>query len=183
MCLNTKVSKSEDDRVAELRARGQNFGVAAGDGNCLISSLLQGLISSSLLPRMVLSEGSQFQSAVQSCRTALVEHPAGHPLKPAARDMQTNEIRRDATKAQHDMAYLQFDVHAAWIVKFFLQREGVELPGRGFRCICFSRFDDVLGGAETLTIQGDAAVPSQEEPLVIAVYNWTGDRLPGVSVS
>ena len=177
------MSKSEDARVTELRARGILFGVATGDGNCLISSLLQGLISSGLLPRMALLEGLQFQAAVQSCRAALVEHPAGHPLKPAARDVQTNEIRRDATNAQHNMAYLQFDVHAVWIVKFFLEREGVELPSRGLRCICYSRFDDVLGDAETLTIQGDAAVPSQEEPLVIAVYNWTGDYLPGVFVS
>jgi len=177
------VTKSEEDRVAELRARGKSFGAAAGDGNCLISSLLQRLISSGLLPRVVLSEGLQFQAAVQSCRAALVEHPAGHPLKPAARDIQTNEIRRDATNAQHDTAYLQFDVHAVWIVKFFLQREGVELPARGLRCICYSRFDDVLGNAETLMIPGRAALPFQEEPLDIAVYNWTGDTLPGLPVS
>ena len=163
--------------MSELRARGKNFGVAAGDGNCLISSLLQGLITSGLLPRIVSLEELKFQDAVRSCRAALVELPEGHSLKPSVRDMQTNEIRQDVTNLEHDMAYLQFDVHAAWIVKFFLQREGVELPDKGLRCICYSRFDDVLGDSETLTMQGSAATLSQEEALVIAVYNWTGDRL------
>ena len=155
----------------------KTFGSAAGDGNCLISSLLQGLLKVQLLPQDL-----RIRAEVRRCRAALVALPAEHPLRPVQRDLRTNRIMADATTAEHNQAYLQFDLHAAWIVKHCLQWHRRRVPQGGLRCKCYSRFDDVLGAAESVTLVSDVLAVSEdaENPVEMAVYNWTGEDFHGV---
>ncbi len=111
---------------------------------------------------------------------ALVDLPPGHPLRPVERDLRTNCIRTDVTDEEHANAYLQFDVHAAWIIEYFLQGHNRDLPERGLRCKCYSRFDDLLGAVEGVTLHRDGVGAVAEDPFEIAVYNWTGEEFYGV---
>jgi len=106
--------------------------------------------------------------------------PQGHAARPAERDLRTNCIRSDVSDEEHAAAYLQFDVHAIWIVEFFLLRHGCRVSEVGLCCKCYSRFDDALGAPETVTLYRDDIVLGVEAPAEMAVYNYTGDEFAGV---
>ena len=125
--------KPEDSRVQELRQEGKVFGTAVGDGNCLISSLLQCLHHAQQLPQNVMDNPLRAKVEVRSCRSALVSLAADNPLRPRLRDLRTNEVLADATDQEHAEAYLQFDVHAKWILEFFLARHNVRIPRCGIQ--------------------------------------------------
>ena len=129
--------KSEDSRLQELSAEGKVFGTAIGDGNCLISSLLQCLHNAKQLPQNVVDNPLRLKVEVRSCRTALVRLAADNPLRPRLRDLRTNEVLADATDQDHAEAYLQFDVHAKWILQFFLARHNVRIPECGIQVFVF----------------------------------------------
>ena len=129
--------KSEDCRLQELRREGKFFGTAVGDGNCLISSLLQCLHHAQQLPQIVVDNPLRLKAEVRSCRAALVRLAADNPLRPRLRDLRTNEVLADATDHDHAEAYLQFDVHAKWILQFFLARHNVRIPECGIQVLLF----------------------------------------------
>ena len=129
--------KLEDDRLQELREEGKVFGIAAGDGNCLISSLLQCMHRAQLLPRVVVDNPLRLKVEVRSCRSALVGLAADNPLRPRKRDPRTNQVLADATDEDHASAYLQFDVHAKWILQFFLARHNAQIPEGGIQVLVF----------------------------------------------
>jgi len=122
--MGTVTIKSEGARVEELRGEGMIFGKARGDGNCLISSVLQGLVQNEMLPKVLVEDPHRLQAEVQSCRVALVSLPAEDPLRPVQRDLRTHRVRADASDEEHASAYLQFDVHTRWIVEYYLNRHG-----------------------------------------------------------
>lgn len=117
---------------------------------------------------------------VLSCRAALVALPLGHPQRPVERDLITNRISTVATDQEHENAYLQFDVHALWITQYFLQRHACPLPASGVSFKCYSRFDDVLGAVETLTLHGAVPAVGAAVACELRVYNWTGEQFCGV---
>ena len=117
---------------------------------------------------------------VLSCRAALVALPLGHLQRPVERDLITNRISTVATDQEHENAYLQFDVHALWVTQYFLQRHACPLPASGLSFKCYSRFDDVLGGVETLTLHGTDPAVGAAVACEIRVYNWTGEQFCGV---
>ena len=129
--------KSEDYRLQELSEEGKVFGTAVGDGNCLISSLLQCLHNAKQLPQNVVDNPLRLKVEVRSCRTALVRLAADNPLRPRLRDLRTNEVLADATDQDHAESYLQFDVHAKWILQFFLARHNVRIPDCGIQVLYF----------------------------------------------
>jgi hypothetical protein len=129
--------KSEDYRLQELREEGKVFGTAVGDGNCLISSLLQCLHKAQQLPQIVVDNPLRLKVEVRSCRSALVRLAADNPLRPRLRDLRTNEVLADATDEDHAESYLQFDVHAKWILQFFLARYNVRIPDCGIQVLYF----------------------------------------------
>jgi hypothetical protein len=132
-----------------------------------------------VLPAALIESPLQLQVEVRSCRSAFVDLPVGNPLRPVKRDLRTNQIEAEATDAEHARAYLQFDVHAEWIIDYFLERHHTQRPERGLSCQCFCRFDDVLGAVEAVTLHRDAAVVLVDDPLQMAVYNWTGEEFCG----
>ena len=170
---------TEAARKHELQQEGMIFGRARGDGNCLISSILQGLIHVEMVPKAVVENPLRFSSEVRSCRDALVALPAGHVLRPVERDLLTNRINAAATDEEHQQAYLQFDVHGIWIVEYFMERHGREIPDNGLVLKCFSRFDDILGEVPQVSIYRDANVLVPEPPHEIAMYNLTGTGFCG----
>ena len=129
--------KSEDYRLQELSEEGKVFGTAVGDGNCLISSLLQCLHNAKQLPQNVVDNPLRLKVEVRSCRSALVRLAADNPLRPRLRDLRTNEVLADATDQDHAESYLQFDVHAKWILQFFLARHNVRIPDCGIQVLYF----------------------------------------------
>ena len=64
--------KTEAARVLELRGQGMTFGSARGDGNCLISSLLQGLTHADLLPKALTENPLRLLAEVPRWRAAPV---------------------------------------------------------------------------------------------------------------
>ena len=74
------------------------FAKAAGDGNCLISSVLQSLSHIGLLP-LTLNTNARVLSESKACRAALKALPRTDPRRPVARDEVTNRIRTDVTDA------------------------------------------------------------------------------------
>ena len=171
--MDNVAMKTEEARVEELRCQGKQFGSAQGDGNCLISSLLQGLVQAGLLQQSLVHNQLRFLAEVRSCRAALVALPVGDPLRPVKRDPTTNCISA-ATDEQHANAYLQFHLHAVWIVEYYLRKHGSQVPAGGLLLKCYSRFDDVLGGEEMLSLPVDDNTVVSDDPCEIGVYNWTG---------
>ena len=126
--------KAEAERMEELRLLGKRFGHAPGDGNCLIWSLLHGLTDVGVLPQALVQNSLQAETQVQSCRSALVALPPDNPLRPMLRDLRTNQVVAEATAEQHANAFLQFDIHATWVMQYLLQQHGVEIPDRSIVC-------------------------------------------------
>ena len=91
---NDIVTKQEHERKDELQMQGYVFGTANGDGNCLISSLLQGLGRIEVLPESLPENSLSFQGAVKDCRRALAALPGDSPRRPMQRDLRTNRIFR-----------------------------------------------------------------------------------------
>ena len=179
LSMGCQAYKTEETRKSELLAAGMVFGEAPGDGNCLISSVLQSLLNIGLLP-LTLNTASMRLSESNACRAALKALPIADPRRPVERDSGTNRIRTDVTDAVHANAYLQFDVHTSWIVDFFLARHKSVIPAEGIRCFVYSRFDDVLGATESFLLRGPGELVPAREPLTISVYNSTYEGFCGV---
>ena len=141
-----------------------------GDGDCLIWSLLRCLVVAGSLPEAVWTNKLRRAAAVRSCRQALINMPLDSPLRPRYRDAVTNCVDLNANDAQHDAAYLQFDIHASFVMEYLFSEVKGSFPVAGIRCLCYSRFDDILGEPESVTLFGGDA-----NMLEIAVYNWTHD--------
>ena len=145
-----------------------------GDGDCLIWSLLYGLRNLGFLPGALAEHYVWMQGQVRRCRAALIALPQGDARKPAARDLLTNAYRFDASDEEHDASHLQFDVHAEWLLRFFLRLHKKEVPRGGMRLVCCSRFDDILGAPESILLSPGLQRPDDDLPLEIVVYNHTG---------
>ncbi len=67
-------------------------------------------------------------------------------------------------------------------MELYLQLRRWRVPEGGLRCKCYSRFDDVLGAAESVTLVRGvlAARENAQDPIEMAVYNWTGESFYGV---
>ena len=98
LSMGCQAYKTERTRQSELLAAGMVFGEAPGDGNCLISSVLQSLLNIGLLP-LTLNTASMRLSESNACRAALKALPIADPRRPVARDEGTNRIRTDVTDA------------------------------------------------------------------------------------
>ena len=110
-----------------------------GDGDCLIWSLLRCLVAAGLLPETVWSNELRRTAVVRSCRQALINHPLDNPLRPRFRDLQNHCVDGTASDVQHDAAYLQFDIHATFVMEYVLTEfEGRHVPkSRMIRSIFF----------------------------------------------
>ena len=91
----------------------------AGDGNCLIWSLLYALVLHGVLPSAAWTREEQRFGTVQACRDALKRKPFDDPLHPKQRDAN-NAIDRSASAEAHGGAYLEFAAHTNFIVDFLL---------------------------------------------------------------
>ena len=98
LSMGCQAYKTERTRKNELLAAGMVFGWAPGDGNCLISSVLQSLSHIGLLP-LTLNTDARVLSESKACRAALKALPRTDPRRPVARDEVTNRIRTDVTDA------------------------------------------------------------------------------------
>ena len=123
-----------------------------GDGDCLIWSLLRCLVAAGLLPETVWSNELRRTAVVRSCRQALINHPLDNPLRPRFRDLQTHCVDGTASDVQHDAAYLQFDIHATFVMEYVLTEfEGRHVPkSRMIRSIfskaCSHHLKNFVGG-------------------------------------
>ena len=108
------------------------------------------------------------RAAVRSCRQAFIKLPLDDPLRPKVRDLHTNCIDVGASDAAHNAAYLQFDVHGQFVMEYLLTEFEGTLPVAGIRCVCYTRFDDILGQAESVTLLAE-----DDNALELTVYNWT----------
>ena len=116
----TLVAKSDEERKAELLLENKWIGPVRTDGNCLIASLLEGLVyETGLIPEEALTNRLTYDVLCADCRHALITLPFGHELKPVLRDIVTGAVRCDVDDEEHDRAYLQCDLHSDFIINFF----------------------------------------------------------------
>ncbi len=87
--------------------------------------------------------------------------------------METNRVSTVATDEENANAYLQFDVHALWIVEYFLTRHARSIPAGGVVVKCYSRFYVVLGVVASVGLTDGFAV-GNVAPCDIRVYTWLG---------
>jgi hypothetical protein len=92
--------------------------------------------------------------------------------------VETNRVSTVATDEEHADAYLQFDVHALWIVEYYLTRHAIPIPAGGVVVKCYSRFDAVLGAVESVSLL-DGFAAGNVAPCDIGVYNLTGQAYCG----
>ena len=172
--------KSDVERKRELRGENKWIGPVRVNGDCLIAALLEELVyEASLLPVDVLTNQLTYDALCDECRQALVALPEEDARRPRERDVVTGAVRADVDESAHDSAYLQVDVHAEFILKFFLDRYEVPFPNQGLRVTEFTRFDDVLGAAAShVYCHGDAAALA-EEAVELWIYNSTGEGICG----
>ncbi len=83
---------SEGERHRELQNEGKEFGEVKGDGDCLIHSILQGLVYVGVLPARWASDADFSGCVAKSCRAALNSLPQGDPLRPVARHLRNNSV-------------------------------------------------------------------------------------------
>ena len=77
---------TDAERKIELQNGGRRIGPVRGDGNCLIASLLEGLVfETSLLPLEAVQNALTYDNLCGLCRAALVALPVGDVRKPMAR--------------------------------------------------------------------------------------------------
>jgi len=172
--------KSDTERRLELVSENKWIGPVRLNGDCLIAALLEELVyEASLLPMYVLTNQETYDALCDSCRQALVALPADDVRKPRQRDVVTGAVRADVEESVHDNAYLQVDVHAEFILNFFLDRYNLPFPSQGLRVTEFSRFDHVLGAAASHVYRNHDSETFSEDALDLWIYNSTGAGICG----
>ena len=103
-------------RELELTGKQLGFGLVHGNNECCADSLLQLLVVHQYVPQYA-SNAAIRKEACKKCRAFLKAH-TDERLRPRQRTA-TGAIA-DATDEEHDRAFLQHDVHAEPVVRFFL---------------------------------------------------------------
>ena len=164
-----------------IEASGRWIGEASGRGNnCLIHSILELLVHEvKLLPEEVLRSPLRVRKECSACRAALNDLPRQDPRRPVVRDPETNEINWGELEERHAAAYLEFEGHARFIVTFFLERHGVELPSGGFELVEHSRLDTSRAGQVVIAFENQRHGSDDHQPIRLELYNNTGTSLCG----
>ena len=112
---------ADAERKTELQNDGRWIGPVRGDGDCLIASLLEGLVyEASLLPLDAVQNALTYDALCKRCRSSLVALPVGDVRKPMLRDNSTGAVVHNVEDSEHDSAYLQCDIHAEFILSSVL---------------------------------------------------------------
>ena len=153
----------------------KGYGLIHGNNECCADSLLQHLRAQEFLLPLSTDER---QEACKANRTHLVSHP----------DARLRPRRRDAFSGM-DLgvdpgAFLQHDLHAEPILKFFMEffhsRLQRAVPAGGIRIVVHSRFDSHQIPPTTMTVCQEDMV--SEDYLTMHMYNLTGDGIHGESL-
>ena len=172
--------KTDTERRRELVAQNKWIGSVRLNGDCLIAALLEELVyEASLLPMYVLTNQATYDALCDACRQALVALPSADVRKPRERDVVTGAVRPDVDESVHNNAYLQVDVHAEFILNFFLDRYNVPFPNQGLRVTEFSRFDHVLGAPASQVYGNNDSESLADDALDVWIYNSTGAGICG----
>ena len=183
------VAKTDSARRRELRESGRHIGVGVvhGHNECCADSLLQLLAVRGFLPRDTAGDSRRARAirkeACRRCRAYLVSHE-DERLRP--RERTHLGAIADATDAEHNRAYLQHDVHAEPVVRFFLRHFNAEglLEPRGIRVVVYTRWDSVELQPEALAVTFGRAASADGDGVrgayVFELFNSTGDNFVGV---
>ena len=176
--------KTGDSCRNELEASGRRIRTGSGAGsNCCADSLLQLMAHHGLLHPRLSHDAPARTNACRLLREALVVHD-DERLRPRLRT-NLGTIDTSATDSQHDGAYLQHDVHGEFIVRFLLEHfhSPRTIEPRGVRVIVYTRLDSPLlrpeEGAVTFGRTVGPAAAIDEHPLIMELYNNTGDGVLG----
>ena len=174
---------SDAERRAESLAIGKRIGSSDIGNNCLVHSLLQVLtLEHGVLKLDAVSDDRLVKSLCMECRAALVSLPCGDLRRPVARSPAGMACSL-ASDAEHDAAYLQAEMHAAFIANFLLSRVGI--GGATVRAPLiireYSRLDHVLGSPQGTTILLDPPFghTHPHERLFLEIFNLTGSAHSG----
>ena len=154
-------------QLASQRGLERGRGEVYGRNDCLTDSLLQVLAHAQLLPALPREDRDV---ACEQNRAALQFHynPA---LRPRQRDAATG-----ADLGECSTAFLQHDVHADEIVRFFLDYVHAALPRawppEGVRLNVFSRLDSERIPHSTRVL--NAVAGSEAPDITVCLYNSTG---------
>ena len=135
-------AQSDTARRQELRRMGKVFGIGAvhGHNECLADSLLQLLEAHAFLPQHLGKLSVSMRAAAcRSCRGFLTSDDQEEALRPKQRT-ETGAVA-DALPSEHNRAFLQHDVHAEPVVRFFLRYFESEssIEPQGIRILVYTR--------------------------------------------
>ena len=122
-------------------------------------------------------------AACRSCRVFLTSDEQDEALRPKQRT-ETGAVA-DALPSEHNRAYLQHDVHAEPVVRFFLRYFESErsIEPQGIRILVYTRWDSAHLGPETfaLTFGRDQTADADDvgPPITFELYNTTGSGFTG----
>ena len=144
--LRTLLAQNADARIAsdakrlqDLSAEGRTMGTGRifGENNCLAVSLLQVKALAGLLPAEVATDLRRRRTLSAAARAALNREPAH--LRPRALDARG--VPRHVSAEEHRTAFLQAEVHSAFLFGFFQQRLGAPPPHAEVRLRVYTRWD------------------------------------------
>ncbi len=154
-----------------------------GNNECCADSLLQLLSRAGFVEGSLATDVSGRRKACSACRAHLINHE-NEQLHPKQRT-STGAVA-SVSDAEHDAAFLQHDVHAEAIVRFFVEMfSGVRpLPVEGLHIGVFTRWDSPMLPAEnnsvfvcqTLLLENGQRAPPT---IVLEMYNNTGSGFTG----
>ena len=171
---------TDEERKNQLESEQFSIGRVRGNGDCLIASLLEELVyEAGLLPEDAVTNIDVYDNLCSACRQALIALPAGDIRKPVKRDLTTNIVVGGCSDADNNYAYLQCDVHGAFILNFFLECYEIDLPEGGFNVVEYCRFDHVLGSPASQVMLAHPVVAGSGEAIEIGLYNSTGTGICG----
>ena len=176
-------AQTDAARKAELIQSGRRIGIGKVHGNndCCADSLLQLLAHHAFVPVALKADTRSSingrKEACSACRAALVSHE-NERLHPRAR-LDNGTVNLQATDEEHNGAYLQHDVHAEFVVRFFLEYFSSSTPvePRGITVVVYTRWDSELLPPSEVTF---GRVGEAEPTLRLEMFNNTGHGNVGV---
>ena len=174
--------KSDAVRRAELEGEGRiiGHGFVHANNECCADSLLQLLALRGYVVPQLATNIKKRRDACRACRAFLNAHedPKVWPRVRTA----TGEIA-DVAEEHHRSAFLQHDLHAELVVRYFMEHHGngASLEPCGLRLTVFTRWDSVALPPASMVfgratgVDADAIPP----PMEIELYSNTGDGCVG----
>ena len=162
--------KSNADRLVELRLAGWRIQAASPHhaNNCLLDALLLTLAEAGCVPQLLVTQESTRRKACAACRRMLTE---ADDLRLRPRQLSAAGRVIDVTEREHNMAYLQSDLHGPAAVRFFLDLYRHSSRGvRSVRIVVYTRYDCPSIDPNELSVFVPVAPDAPGKDVIVSLY-------------